>query len=730
MNRLTTSLFLFAPLVFAAGETIHGTVTDPSKAPVSGAQVAVVSRLGVVSERATDRAGQFEIQVPETANAKLIVTAPGFETKTLGLGTSLTMDIELSLAPQNDSIRVTGSAIDVPASEQGSSVSVISRAELRERNEAQAMDLLRDLPGLVVSQVGSRGGQASLFIRGGDSKYNLVQIDGVTVNSFNYGGLFDFAHVPTEFLDRVEVVRGPQSAIYGSYANSGVVNFVTRSPEDGPLLDVIAEGGSHAEHRFAVSGGGLVKGFGVTASASRLDDNGAVANSDYRNENLLLTMGRHWGKQSFSADGNFNSNETGVPGPYGSDPAHLFSGLDRTSRDKNNFSDYLLHYQADLSSRVRQEVYGSFFLNNSSYLGSYSSFNKDLRGQAETRTIVSVSRNYTTAAGIEYSREEEKNTYITDNSFRQFPLRRDQEGIYWENRLQFGNRLFANLGARAEIFETPDIPAFASPYAPRPELKANTYFKLNPKLAVAYAPREGMRIHGSFGTGIRPPGGFDLSSTNNPVLKPETTIGYDAGIGQRFLNNRVSLDATYFYNRYSDLIVTLGGSLAHISSYRSDNLNNARAYGGEFTGEFRPARWMSVAGNYTFLESKILATTGTNGLAQKYYYVGQPLLRRPKHSGSVTSSFQYRKITANVVGYFRGATLDIEPNFGPSAGFFRNPGYRNIGFNLNYAAGHGVTVYGNLRNAFDRHYEEVYGYPSPILNFAAGIKWSLRGKGL
>ena len=111
---------------------------------------------------------------------------------------------------------------------------------------------------------------------------------------------------------------------------------------------------------------------------------------------------------------------------------------------------------------------------------------------------------------------------------------------------------------------------------------------------------------------------------------------------------------------------------------------------------------------------------------QNYFYVGEPLVRRPKHSGTLVSTFEYRKLSANVVGYFRGETLDIEPNYGISAGVFRNHGYQNIGVNLNYALPHGITVYGNLRNALDQRYEEIYGYPSPLVNFVTGIKFSLR----
>ena len=169
-----------------------------------------------------------------------------------------------------------------------------------------------------------------------------MQIDGVTVNAF--GGAFDFAHIPADWLERIEVVRGPQSAVYGAYANSGAVNLVTRAAPDSPAFDVLAEGGSYHERRFAAGAGGTVRGFGVSAWASQLDGDGPVENADYRNQNVALNVGRNFARQGFSLNGNFNSNGTGAPGPWGSNPLGLFTGIDLVSRNKNNFSDYLARY--------------------------------------------------------------------------------------------------------------------------------------------------------------------------------------------------------------------------------------------------------------------------------------------------------------------------------------------------------------------------------------------------
>jgi outer membrane receptor protein involved in Fe transport len=171
----------------------------------------------------------------------------------------------------------------------------------------------------------------------------------------------------------------------------------------------------------------------------------------------------------------------------------------------------------------------------------------------------------------------------------------------------------------------------------------------------------------------------------------------------------------------------LGGSLTQLSHYQSDNIANSRAQGAEFSAQLRPARWMFVTGSYTYLNTEILSLNGSSSKAPTPFSVGQELLRRPGNSGGVTTSFTRGKISANVSGYFRGKALDVEPSYGATAGLFQNAGYANVGVNLNYAMGHGLTAYGNLRNALNRYYEEVFGFPSPRLNFVAGLKWSFSG---
>ena len=718
VTGLLASYLFFSACLPASG--IQGRIVDPSGAPVPGAQIAAVNRTGVVAQTTAAANGGFQLDAPETPDMRLVVAAPGFATRTLA--PEQAASVQLEIAPRADSVQVVGSTIGIPTTLQAASVEVIPSSRVRTANEPFAIDILRYVPGVTFNQSGGPGGVTSLFLRGGNANLNLVEIDGVPVIGFGGGLGFDFAHIPSEAVDHIDVVRGAQSAVYGSYASSGVIDFVTRRPESALQLNLLAEGGSHDESRFAITGTGTVAGFGWLISASRYDNAGLVVNDDYRNEDVLWNVTRRFGGQSLAVHGYFDSNEIGQPGAWGSDPKHTFTGIDTFSRAKNNFSEYGAHYTADLSPRVRQDLYGSFFLYNSGFQSPLYgfSFGKDLRGTGEARTIVSLSRHDTASFGVTAAYESVTNSYITDEAFSTFPIKRNEYAVYAENRYEVASRLFLSGGVRAEFFHTPSIPGDG--YG-RPVFPASSISRVNPMLSAAYVAR-GARLHASFGMGLRPPSGFELAFTNNPALKPERTRSFDAGVEQK-VGNLLTLAATYFHNRYYDLIVTLGGSLAALSHYQSANLANSQAQGGEFSARFRPARWVLVAGSYTLLETRILSLDGSSNLAPLPFAVGQQLTRRPENSGNVVATFTRGRLAADLSGYFRGRALFEEPYLGASNGLFWNSGFTNVGVNLNYTLGRGVTAYANLRNALNRQYEEVFGFPSPKVNVVAGLKWTI-----
>jgi outer membrane cobalamin receptor len=703
---------------------VKGMVVDPSGKGIAGAQVAVVGALGVITRQDTNDRGEFDLYIsPLYENLKVRAAAPGFQTTTVAAGTAL---IAMPLAAVSESVEVTASAIDATASEQGTAVSVVTSADLRERNEAQAVDVLRTLPGMMFAQNGPRGSVTDLFLRGSNANNTAVLLNGVPLNSFYYGGLFDFAHLPADALEEIQVARGPQSAVYGSYALGGAVSVETRDPESGPALDLVAEGGTHDENRFAVSGETMIsRGWGISASLSSLLANGPVQNSDYRDQNALVAIDHRWRTQKLSVFGDFTSNEAGEPGPFGSNPAGLYSGIDVISREKNNTSTYGAHYSNQLGNALRIDLTTGFFWNNSLYLSPFGpSFNKDLTGNGEARATWSVTKYWKMAMGYVYEREQMRNTFVNTTDGSAFLLRRNDVAGYMENRLTFG-RLFVNVGYRTENFDTPLVPGNAFGFPPRPDFPARTETKLSPKIAAALMVSATTRLHASYSTGIRPPGGSDLAFTDNPALRPEQTRSYDVGVEQQFLKGKLAVDATWFHNHYQDLIVSLGGSLSVLGSYSTGNLANARTEGIETTTRVRPARWLSFDASYTWLQTDALALSGSSGLVQAYYYLGQPLFRRPRNSGTLVASVRHGRVSVNLTGYWRSHTLDVEPSYGASAGTFWNPGYQNVGVNVNFRVAHNLTAYANLRNGFNQRYEEIYGFPAPLLNVVAGLKWNL-----
>src|SRR6185437_15188176 len=260
-----------------------------------------------------------------------------------------------------------------------------------------------------------------------------------------------------------------------------------RDPENGPALDVVAEGGTHDENRVAFSGETMIsRGWGIAGSFSSTLGNGPVQNSDYRDDNRLLAIDHRWRTQKLSIFGDFNSNDVGEPGPYGSNPVGLFSGIDLVSRSKNNTSTYGLHYSDDLSQHLRVDLMGGIFWNNSLYISPFGpSFNKDLSGNAEGRLTYTVSKAWSLAGGIVYHREEMRNTYVNTTDGSDFLLRRDDVSGYFESRLTLGH-LFFNEGVRWETYDMPIVPGNAFGFPARPDFPARTYTETSPKFSAAY----------------------------------------------------------------------------------------------------------------------------------------------------------------------------------------------------------------------------------------------------
>ncbi|HEX4001359.1 MAG TPA: TonB-dependent receptor [Candidatus Acidoferrales bacterium] len=727
---------------------IQGVVYDPQGRVVPGASVSLLSAMVAVGDTQTNSKGEYRFDGLLAGTFTIAANAPGFtallQQISVASGETRTADLQLALTAVQDRVVVSASLGGALAPQTGSSVTVVTQQEIQNEGADTLADALRNVPGVAINRTGQLGAVTSAFIRGGNSNYDLIMVDGIPMNDF--GGGFDLAPLPVDGVQSVEVMRGPESALYGENAVAGVINVISEPGEGTPHFSFLGEGGSYDTWRIATSGAGLTHGLSWSYSLARLSTQGPVAYDTYRNQSSFVSLG-----YSRSARRQFNIHFFGDarrdvnPGPWGSDPDALYPTTPAGQPDfaaaatslKQDLFGYQASYTERFSSRFQQVTTVSAATDQFSFPSEFgNSFTKNVRIIANTRSEIAVSAKDSLVAGFEFDRDTYEDTYVTDASEVPFTLPRDTYAFFAENRWEAGNRWFLSTGVRVDNIRTGDLPPDETD-AGRPPIPASSITQLDPRISVAYLARESSdgffgatRIHGSFGTGIRPPDGFELGFTDNPQLKPEKNISFDSGVEQRFWGDKAALDTTFFYNRYKDQIVTLGGSFANLSTFSSANIANSRAYGLEESLRLHPARSLEVAAEYTWLNTAILALNGSTSDVALPFSVGQQLIRRPRSSAGYDVTWTHKRLMLNSNASIRGAVLDLEPNLGSYACtlglqcLFWSRGYVDANAGFAYQLPRGVEIYGRLNNLANQRYEEAFGYPALRLNFVSGIKFN------
>src|SRR6185295_2011369 len=242
------------------GGAVTGTVSDPLGGRVASAAVTLLRDGQPAGQATTDEAGQFTFASVPEARYPVRAEATGFETRTTdplfvaGSGRTA-VDVVLSVGPLEQAVVVTAAATELPASRTGAPITVIDTRTLDALNKPEVLEALRLVPGAQIVQTGQRGGTTSMFVRGGNSNFNKVLIDGIAANDI--GGGFDFAQTTTVGVDRVEVLRQSNSVMYGSDALSGVVNIISKRGRTRiPQVDLSADGGNFRTRRGSAAIGG------------------------------------------------------------------------------------------------------------------------------------------------------------------------------------------------------------------------------------------------------------------------------------------------------------------------------------------------------------------------------------------------------------------------------------------------------------------------------------------
>ena len=727
-------LIVSAPLVLAA-DPIRGRVVDASGRAVGGARV-IATGDGPLATVLTDTGGEFVIDAPPRGRVNLRVTMDGFraasltvDERSLDVGT-----ITLGISAISESVVVSASQVEVPLTEVTSSVTVIDRAEIETRQLHSVADALRTVPGMAVAATGGLGATTGLFPRGGESNYTLVLIDGVPANSF--GGDFDFGHLSTANVERIEVVRGPQSALFGSNAIGAVVRVTSRRGGP-PSAAFNLEGGQFGTSRVSASTAGSHQEFEWGASFDQLLsdgmngellDNGlTVDNDDYTRRTGGGSAGWRRGGSWVRGDLHYTKDERGFPGPFGSDPAGSYGGIDTISGGSNTRTVGGVAFFTPLSERIGlrgQTGFNRYDSDFASPFGPSDAFSRRWNGGAQLDAA--VIQGLDVSAGVDLLRERAGSTFITGGSGQEMPVERFAAGYFAEGRWNSNERVFLTAGLRVDDIRRDQLEASSG----RPVLPKDTIVSVNPRVAGAWivhaAGADSTKIRAAAGTGIRPPDGFELAFTDNPELKPERSRSVEAGVDHTFGSGHAVAEATVFTNHYDDLIITVG-SFSGSSRYKTDNISNARATGLELalTLRGRVMQWggLDLAGRigYTALDTEILAVDRDDD-APPPFEVGQALVRRPPHSFFADASVTSGRVTAFVRGNGRSTTLDVEPSMGAFGGLFDAPGYNVWSAGATVRAARYLDAYARVENFFNRTYEEALGYPALGRRFTAGLR--------
>jgi vitamin B12 transporter len=617
-----------------------------------------------------------------------------------------------------DPVVVTGTQTAVPVSELPSAVTVIDREEIESRQVTDVQQLLRTVPGLSVTQSGSRGGATNVFPRGGNANFNLVLVDGVPVN--NAGGDYDFSDLTTDNIERIEVIRGPQSALYGSNAIGSAIQIFTRRGR-GPLqgnVSLTAGTFNTYEGHGAVSGG--TERFGGSLGVGYVSTSGFLPiNNDYRD--FTLSSGLDYQpiealKLAFSA--RYSDSHLEFP---------TESAGDRLSPlDPNQFQD---RQRLVLSLRTTHAITRwwedvlllGYNRNDSLFRDPFDALNPedfaDSRTDSEEQRLflnyfwnVSLPEFYRVATtwslGIEAQGEKLDQRSTFDTTTTSVEPSRSQQGYYTQVLFNWRKRATLLAGVRVE-----DSSVFG--------------VDTNPRVAASYTlPWLHTKLRGGYATGIRAPSFIENFGTGspfvvgNPNLKPEQSVSWEVGLDQPLFDGRALLSATYFANTFKDLITFVSGPGPNFQ-----NIQEAESSGIEAGFQVLLPWQLRLDGSYTFLETKAIDDGGIGGTA---FPPGQPLLRRPKHQGSVGLTYLGERWTVAFIANVVGPAIDRNFTL-PGSPRVTLPGHTKLDLAASYAALQNVWGMRSLRvqmkidNLLNESYEEVLGFSAAGISVRGGI---------
>jgi vitamin B12 transporter len=643
-------------------------------------------------------------------------------------------------------IVVTATGTGVPLKETSTSTTIINKSQIDARQDARVEEFLRDVPGATISQTSGRGSQTSLYLRGGDSNMNLVLLNGFRLN--DTGGAFDFNKLTVDNINRIEVVRGPMSSLYGNDAMTGVVNLFTHQGRGPAKLTMTSLWGGHAEGHSPnnlideqrVDFEGAWKKFSYSMAYGRYDDSGIlpinnryasnVVNSRFDlepSDKLKLTLinyyvGTYYGFPTTNGD-RFDAKSLGGNGldpDQNQKATTVLTGLTGDFWPVSWWENELKLGFLNLDSRYNNPA-NPFYVN----FQTTNYYSRDM----EKQWSLNYRSNFhfgakehlasTSTLGVEMRHAQYKgwsdswDWNIADYSASMNKAHRGSFTWYLQEQAAAWNRLFLTVGSSVE-----DNRAFQKlEFCPRAS-------------AAVHFPETDTTVRAAGGKAVLAPSFLETNSLDpfflgNPELRPEKNVSWEVGFDQWLWKDKVQGGLTYFENHFTDMIQWAQTSFTTGSWF---NVAAARTKGFEFYLQTKPWKGFSARTAYTYLtELKVLDDGGVVNIG---IITGQNLLRRPRQTWSFDLNYTHGPVEVNFHGLYVGPRADFRPNNIPpyyatrlvNGGFFTADlaAYYTVVQNWGYVKR--LQLMARATNLFDKNYEEVFGYSSPRFQIIGGLR--------
>jgi vitamin B12 transporter len=715
---------LFLSSGFSDPQQLTGVVVDASGRAVPRAVVQIVAGGTPASSTLTETDGTFRVANPH-ASCRIEVSLPGFSRATAPCDADAPVKVTLQVAPIAEAIVVSATRTEAPAGQAAAAITVFDAADIGRRQQPLLADLLRDAPGTVVVTTGSPGSVTSMFVRGGESNYTKVLLDGIPLNE--PGGAFNLSNVTTGNLDRVEMVRGANSALFGSDAMTGVVQLFThRGTTAKPEVRLGVEGGTFSTGRGSagVSGGNSRADYSVDATGLTTDNE--VANSAFKNFTLSGSGGATLGSgATLRSVFRLERGQTGTPGQTAFQRPDLDAffqrhdgqwgvSVDQTRGALHQSASYglAISHQASTNLHADPDYTPSFEGRVAPF--PFSDFTYDSRtdltrhhANYQIDGTIATARTGTHVETALVDWDGERATLVDALAGSSQPASRNNVGVSLQHQALW-SRVFVTGGVRFE-----HNASFGDATTPR---VAATWYAHTGDGAFGVT-----RVHGTAGTGIKEPTILQSFSPNpyflgNPALQPERSRTVDVGVEQRLAGDRARVDLTWFDNRYRD-IVALGEPDPATFYSQYFNIGLTRARGAELSGDVALVHGLRGSAGYTFTDSEIVDSTSSNPV----FATGQPAFRRPRHSGYAEVAWNGARASASLHGVFVGERSDsdlslLEPPLTV------NDAYAMWDVRATFSLTRALSLTGAIDNLTNSGHMEPLGYPVLSRAVRAGVR--------